>query len=55
MLQVTDISGRVVEIRDNIIPGTSVRIGESYKAGAYFVRVLQGTNHKELKLIKLLD
>jgi len=32
-----------------------MQLGENYRAGAYVVRITQGKEHKELKLVKLSD
>jgi len=53
VLQVFDQYGRLVSVRNNILNGSTVRIGDQYKPGVYFVRVTQGRQHKEIKLIKL--
>ena len=53
-MQVIDMYGRVVETR-NVNANSSIRFGDRYNAGTYFVRILQGKQHKEIKLIKLSD
>jgi hypothetical protein len=55
MMQVFDQHGRSIETRQNIIPGSVVRLGDNYRAGTYFVRIIQGEEHKEIKLIKIAD
>jgi hypothetical protein len=52
IMQVSDMYGRVIETR-NINANTLTRFGDRYQAGTYFVRILQGKEHKEIKLIKL--
>ena len=32
-----------------------IRFGDRYTAGTYFVRVIQGKQHKEIKLVKISD
>jgi hypothetical protein len=54
MMQVIDMYGRVVEVR-NVTANSIVKFGDRYRPGTYFVRVLQGKQHKELKLVKLSD
>ena len=48
------MQGRVIEIR-NITANSIIRFGDRYRPGAYLVRIVQGKQHKELKLIKLID
>ena len=55
MLQVFDVHGRMVEVRNNINAGSAFRLGDMYRPGSYFIRVMQGKEHKEMKLIKLSD
>lgn len=51
-LTVTDISGRVVERRSNIIPNGTVQFGNNYPKGVYFVEVRQRERRENIKLIK---
>jgi hypothetical protein len=53
-MQVTDMYGRIIEVR-NVTANSIVRFGDRYASGTYFVRVIQGRQHKELKLVKLPD
>ncbi|MBN9350978.1 MAG: SBBP repeat-containing protein [Chitinophagaceae bacterium] len=52
VLQVTDLNGKVIETRA-IVPGQNITIGQTYRPGAYFVRIVQGKEQKQAKLIKL--
>ena len=51
-MTVTDVNGRVMEKRNNIIAGQTVQLGSAYRTGIYFVEVLQGENRKQVKLLK---
>jgi hypothetical protein len=51
-MQVMDMYGRVIETRE---VNSSIRFGDKYKAGTYFVRIIRGKEHKQLKLIKLYN
>jgi hypothetical protein len=51
-MQVVDMVGRIIETR-NVNANSMTRFGDRYKPGTYFVRILQGKEHKEIKLIKL--
>ena len=45
---------RKIEIR-NINANSMTRFGDYYRPGTYFVKIIQGKEHKELKLVKLSD
>jgi len=53
-MQVVDMYGRIIETR-NVNANSPIRFGDRYNAGTYFVRILQGKEHKEIKLIKISD
>jgi len=53
MLQVYDATGKLIETKNNLNTGSLIEIGDAYKPGIYLVRVVQGKNHKELKLVKV--
>ena len=52
LMQVMDMYGRVIETI-TVTANSVIRFGDRYNAGVYFVRVVQGNEHKELKLVKL--
>jgi hypothetical protein len=53
-MQVTDMYGRVIETR-NVTANSITRFGDRYRPGTYFVRIIQGKEHKEIKLVKLSE
>ena len=53
-MHVIDMYGRIIETR-NVNARSPIRFGDRYHAGTYFVRIMQGKEYKELKLIKLSD
>ena len=53
-MQVVDMYGRIIETR-NVTVNSLIRFGDRYASGTYFVRVIQGNRHKEIKLVKLSD
>jgi len=55
LLQVFDVSGRIIETRNNVYAGSTFTLGDKYRPGSYLIRVIQGKEHKELKLVKLPD
>jgi hypothetical protein len=52
-LRISDIAGRMVESKNNLVGSQLLRIGNNLKAGVYFVQLRQGDKTKEIKLIKL--
>jgi len=54
-MQVIDVNGRVVETRGNIINGAVLQLGDKYRKGIYFLRVMQGRHYKEVRLEKISD
>ncbi len=53
-LLVTDMLGRVIETRTTNA-GQIITIGDKYRSGTYMVRIIQGKESRQLKLIKLPD
>ncbi|HVF97058.1 MAG TPA: T9SS type A sorting domain-containing protein [Flavisolibacter sp.] len=51
-IRVTDMTGRLVEQRTNVAANQVLQIGSTYKAGMYYVDVMQGGVSKQLKLTK---
>ncbi|MDQ3279236.1 MAG: T9SS type A sorting domain-containing protein, partial [Bacteroidota bacterium] len=51
-LRVTDLVGRTIEVRKNVVPNSTLQIGAAYKAGVYMVEVVQGEARQQVKLIK---
>ena len=51
-LRVVDLQGRVVRLMQNLTAGQTVQLGNEYRPGVYFVEMIQGTNRKQLQLIK---
>lgn len=51
-LNVYDISGRLIETKDNIPANHSISIGHSYKPGLYLAEIRQGDQKQTLKLVK---
>ena len=51
-LRVLDVSGRVIETRNEIAANTSFHIGNNFQVGIYLVEVTQGRQRQLLKLIR---
>jgi hypothetical protein len=54
IMQVIDLYGRVIEVR-NINTHSIIKFGDRYRPGSYIVRIRQGRQYKDIKLIKLSD
>jgi ELWxxDGT repeat protein len=52
-MRVTDLHGRLIEIRQKLQPLQLIRIGDKLRAGVYFAEIIQGRNRKTVKLIKM--
>jgi hypothetical protein len=52
MMQIIDMYGRIIETR-NVTANSVIKFGDHYRPGTYFVRVMNGKEHKELKLVKV--
>jgi hypothetical protein len=53
-LQVFDLSGRLIETQKTY-SGSKLKIGELYRPGVYFARIYQGTEQRQIKLMKVPD
>jgi uncharacterized delta-60 repeat protein len=51
-IRVYDINGRLLEQREHISIGQSLRLGDQYKAGTYIIEALQGNRSVQTKVIK---
>lgn len=52
-VKVIDISGRVVERHDKILPNTIFNLGGRLAAGSYFIEVIQGGQKKTISVMKV--
>lgn len=46
---------RLLEKRDRMAAGSLLKIGEKFRPGIYYIRIVQGLQHSELKLVKLSE
>ncbi|MDH7461866.1 lectin-like protein [Chitinophagaceae bacterium 26-R-25] len=51
-VQVVDISGRVLEAKNNVVPNSTVTVGDGFSRGVYFIQVIQGTKREILRVVK---
>jgi hypothetical protein len=49
-MRIVDVSGRIVEQKEGLLPEQVIRIGERYRNGIYFAEIRQGNNIKTIKL-----
>jgi hypothetical protein len=53
MIQITDVQGRVIEKIEGKVSSQAIYLGNGYRPGIYFARIIQGSNSKSVKLVKL--
>jgi hypothetical protein len=51
-IRVFDMAGRTIQTFTNLAPGQTVKVGWNYKVGVYFIDMMQGDRHKQIKLVK---
>lgn len=51
-LTVTDITGRVIEMKTNVSANSTIQLGDNYHPGVYIAKLLQGKDIVTLRLIK---
>jgi len=51
-VRVSDVHGRIIEVKENMSQSQVLRLGAHYSSGVYFAEVTQGKDRKVLKLIK---
>jgi hypothetical protein len=54
-LKVIDLSGKVIEVRNNLVAGQTLQLGNNYRPGMYFVELIQGDKRRIVKLVKQPD
>jgi hypothetical protein len=52
-IRIIDVAGRTVELKNNLSSNHNITFGDSYQQGIYFAEVIQGSVHKQIKLVKL--
>lgn len=52
-LRVFDLNGRLIENRNNVAANSTITLGANYRAGIYFVEVIQAGRKQVLTLVKL--
>lgn len=51
-VQISDITGKIVETRNGLAPYQQIRTGSNLKPGVYFIEVKQGARKVQLKMVK---
>lgn len=51
-LRVIDATGREVELRQNLVAGETLQIGQNYVPGMYIAEIVQGNQRRTIKLVK---
>ncbi|MBC7866967.1 MAG: T9SS type A sorting domain-containing protein, partial [Gloeobacteraceae cyanobacterium ES-bin-316] len=54
-MKVMDLSGKVIEIRKNLVAGQTFQLGTHYRPGMYFAELTQGDKRRIVKLVKQPD
>ena len=52
-LRIVDIYGRVISSQPGISPNSVIRLGDDLKTGVYFAQLIQGTETRIIKLVKI--
>jgi hypothetical protein len=52
-LQVTDMLGRIVDVKAGLPSSGSLQVGQGYPAGSYIAELMQGTQRRSVRLIRL--
>jgi hypothetical protein len=52
-LQVTDMLGRIVDVKAGLPSSGSIQVGQGYPAGSYIAEMMQGAQRKTVQLIRL--
>ena len=52
-LSIFNSNGKLVETKQNVSPGKSIILGESYSPGVYFLHAVQGDKKIVMKLVKI--
>jgi hypothetical protein len=54
-MNVVDVTGKLIEMRKNLVAGQTFQLGAAYRPGMYFVELLQGDRRRIVKLVKQPD
>jgi uncharacterized delta-60 repeat protein len=51
-IRIYDVNGRLLEVREHLSIGQRLHLGDQYKAGAYIIEAVQGSQRVQTKVIK---
>jgi hypothetical protein len=51
-IRVVDAAGRIIETRRGVIANSTIRLGNNYRAGIYYVEIVQGDQKRVVPLVK---
>jgi hypothetical protein len=51
-IRVADVLGRIIETKQGIAANGTIRLGDNYSSGVYYLEVLQGNQRINIKLLK---
>ena len=54
-MKVMDVQGKLIEARNNLLPGQTLRIGSNYRPGTYFIHAVQGKQRTTATVIKISE
>lgn len=54
-MKVMDAQGKIIDTRNNLMPGQTLRIGGRYRPGPYFIQVGQGERRRTTTVIKISE
>ena len=53
IIKIMDLSGKVLELKNGVVPNNSLQLGYNLKAGIYIAEVTQGREKVQVKIVKL--
>ena len=54
-MKVMDVQGKLIEVRSNLLPGQTLRLGNNYRPGTYFIHAIQGKQRVTTTVIKMSE
>ena len=54
-MKVMDVQGKLIEGRNNLLPGQTIRLGSNYRPGTYFIHAIQGKQRTTTTVIKMSE
>jgi trimeric autotransporter adhesin len=54
-IMVYSVNGYLIEQRKNLYAGQTIQLGALYRSGVYIMEIMQGTRHRQMKLMKISE